>query len=144
MEKRGWSKISKENAIAVELKMITRLIDSVILIDHLNGLEKANQFILDLEPGETAISVITRAEILAGVDESKEPLIKALLDQYHLLTIDGPIADLSATLRRKYGWKLPDAFQAALSLHHRIKLATRNTKDFDPKRHNFVEIPYSL
>lgn len=124
--------------------MITRLIDSVILIDHLNGLEQANLFILDLDPGEAAISVITRAEILAGIRESEEPLVKALLDQYHLLTIDAAIADLSATLRRKYGWRLPDAFQAALSLYHKIRLVTRNTKDFDPKKHDFVEIPYSL
>ena len=124
--------------------MITRLIDSVILIDHLNGLEKANQFVLELNPDETAISVITRPEILAGIDETKEPLVKALLDQYHLLNIDGPIADLSATLRRRHGWKLPDAFQAALSLHYKIKLTTRNTKDFDPRKHDFVEIPYSV
>jgi predicted nucleic acid-binding protein len=128
----------------MECKMITRLIDSVILIDHLNGLEKANQFILDLDPGEAAISVITRAEILAGIGESEEPLVKAFLDQYHLLTIDAAIADLSAPLRRKYGWRLPDAFQAALSLYHKIRLVTRNTKDFDLKKHDFVEIPYTL
>jgi predicted nucleic acid-binding protein len=70
--------------------------------------------------------------------------VAPLLDQYGLLIIDKPIADLAAKLRRKYGWKLPDAFQAALAQHHKIKLTTRNKKDFDPKRHTFVEIPYSL
>jgi predicted nucleic acid-binding protein len=51
---------------------------------------------------------------------------------------------LAAQLRGKYGWKLPDAFQAALAQHHKTKLTTRNTKDFDPKKHDFVEVPYSL
>jgi len=124
--------------------MIERLVDSVILIDHLNGIDKATKFILDLGPNETAISVITRAEILVGINETGESLVKSFLDQYHLLIIDRTIADLSATLRRKYGWKLPDAFQAALAIHHKIKLTTRNKKDFDPKKHDFIEIPYSI
>ena len=40
--------------------------------------------------------------------------------------------------------KLPDAFQAALALHHKIQLTTRNTKDFDRRKHKFVEVPYTL
>lgn len=124
--------------------MIERLIDSVILIDHLNGIDKATQFILGLYPAKTAISVITRAEILVGLDEEGQARVKPLLDQYQLLIIDRPIADLSAQLRREYGWKLPDAFQAALAQHHKTKLTTRNTKDFDPKQHTFVETPYSI
>jgi len=39
--------------------MIKRLIDSVILIDHLNGIDKATRFIIDLDPSEAAVSVIT-------------------------------------------------------------------------------------
>lgn len=124
--------------------MMQRLVDSVILIDHLNGIDQATKFVLDLDPHETAISVITRAEILVGIDEKDEVLVKAFLNQYHLLIIDKPIADLSVALRRKYGWKLSDAFQAALALHHKIKLTTRNKKDFDQKKHDFIEIPYSI
>jgi hypothetical protein len=45
-------------------------------------------------------------------------------------------------LRKSQGWKLPDAFQAGLGIYHKIKLTTRNTKDFDPGRHDFAEIPY--
>jgi predicted nucleic acid-binding protein len=124
--------------------MIVRLIDSVILIDHLNGIEKATRFILNLDPLETAISVITRAEILTGLDEDELPEVIQLLDQYQLLIIDKPVADLAAKLRREHGWKLPDAFQAGLARHHKIKLSTRNSKDFDPQKHDFVEIPYIL
>ena len=124
--------------------MIKRLLDSVILIDHLNGIEKSTKFILGLDPDEVAISVITRAEILVGVEETSEGQVRAFLDQYHLLTIDKATADLAANLRKRHGWKLPDAFQAALALHHKIKLSTRNTRDFNPEQHDFVEIPYRL
>lgn len=124
--------------------MIERLIDSVILIDHLNGIEKATRFIAKLDPLETAISVITRAEILTGLDEDQQAEVISLLDQYQLLIIDKQIADLAANLRRKYGWKLPDAFQAALAQNHKVKLSTRNTKDFNPQKHDFVEIPYTV
>ena len=126
------------------LHMIHRLIDSVILIDHLNGIKKSTNFILKLNPKETAVSVITRAEILCGIEEADHLEVMTLLDQYVLLTIDKSIADLSARLRRQFGWKLPDAFQAALARYHKIKLTTRNTRDFNPKKHDFVEIPYLL
>jgi len=124
--------------------MIERLIDSVILIDHLNGIDKATNFVFGLDPDKTAISVITRAEILVGIDETQEAFVKSFLDQYRLLIIDKMISDLCATLRKEHGWKLPDAFQAALAQHHKIKLTTRNTKDFDPKKLDFIEIPYSI
>lgn len=122
--------------------MFTRLLDSVILIDHLNGMLEANRFVLSLAPEATAISVITRAEILVGVEPEDEALVKALLDQFHLLIIDKSIADLAASLRRERNWKLPDAFQASLCVYHKIKLATRNTKYFDPQKYDFVEVPY--
>ena len=124
--------------------MIEGLLDSVILIDHLNGIEKATRFIAKLNPLETAISVITRAEILTGLPKKEQTEVISLLDQYQLLIIDKPIADLAAGLRRDHGWKLPDAFQAALAQHHKTKLITRNSKDFDPRKHAFVELPYRL
>ncbi len=86
----------------------------------------------------------TRAEVLSGIDEEEEIPVISLLDQYRLFMIDRAVSDLSASLRRMHGWKLPDAFQAALARHHGVKLTTRNTKDFNPANHSFVEIPYSL
>jgi predicted nucleic acid-binding protein len=123
--------------------MIKRLLDSVILIDHLKGIKEATRFILKLQPEQTAVSVITRAEILTGLEEDDKKVVVPLLDQYKLLIIDQPVADMAADLRRVHRWKLPDAFQAALVLHHKIKLTTRNTKDFDPIKFDFVEIPYT-
>ena len=124
--------------------MLKRLLDSVILIDHFNNIQKATKFVLDLDPKETAISVISRAEILAGFAEDESKFAKSLMDQYALLTIEKDIADEAARWRRMQGWKLPDAFQAALAIHHHIKISTRNTKDFNPLKHHFVEIPYKL
>jgi hypothetical protein len=124
--------------------MLERLLDSVILIDHLNGIAEASTFIAGLDPGKTAISVITYAEILVGFEDETAEEAKALLNHYEILSIDTPIAEKAAELRRRYGWKLPDAFQAALALHHRLKLCTRNTKDFNPKKQSFVEVPYKL
>lgn len=124
--------------------MLERLLDSVILIDHFNDIPKATGFILSLDPVKTAISVISRAEILVGFGEDNIQKAKLLLDQFNLLTIEKDIADEAAELRRKYRWKLPDAFQAALAMHHHLKLTTRNRKDFNPAKFSFIEIPYEL
>jgi predicted nucleic acid-binding protein len=126
------------------LTMLERLLDSVILIDHFNDIPKATTFIASLDPGRTAISVITYAEILVGFEDEAAREVKALLNHYQLLSIDEPIAERAAELRRRFGWKLPDAFQAALALHHHLRLCTRNTKQFNPKKHSFVEVPYEL
>jgi predicted nucleic acid-binding protein len=128
----------------MERGMILRLLDSMILIDHLNGVKKASEFLAGLNPRETAISVITRAEILCGLDDSGFSEAGMLLDQYALLMIDRAAADEAARQRRAHGWKLPDAFQAALAQLHHTKLCTRNTKDFNPRKHRFVEVPYTL
>ena len=124
--------------------MITKLLDSVIIIDHLNRIETATEYLLQLDPTQTAISVITRAEVLTGLDEDNLATVTAMLDQYQILIIDQSIADAAAYLRKTHGWKLPDAFQAALAQHHQVPLVTRNTKDFDPEKHDFIEIPYSI
>jgi predicted nucleic acid-binding protein len=124
--------------------MIDRLIDSVILIDHFNGIEKATRFIIGINPDKSAVSVITRAEILVGFEAKECDLVKSLLDQYHTYIIDKPIVDMAADLRRQFHWKLPDAFQAAICRCHNLKLTTRNSKDFNPRQHDFVEIPYTL
>jgi len=87
---------------------------------------------------------MSRAEILVGLENRVIEKAKSLLDPYTLLVVDKVIADSASELRKRSGWKLPDAFQAALSIHRHIKLSTRNTKDFDPIKHSFVEIPYEI
>jgi len=117
------------------------LLDSVILIDHFNGRAEATEY-LRVERANAAISVITRAEVLAGFDAVAAPRAKALLDLFPVLTITKEVADLAALLRRQHRWKLPDAFQAALAQIHKLRLATRNTRDFPPEKFSFVSVPY--
>ena len=120
-----------------------QLLDSVILIDHFNGVAEATHFLSGCG-GDTAISVITRAEVLAGFDRPAARKAKRLLDSFSTLGIDQSTADLAATLRRQHGWKLPDAFQAAIAQQHGLRFATRNVRDFPPKRFAFVIVPYAL
>jgi predicted nucleic acid-binding protein len=110
--------------------MMELLLDSVILIDQFNNEKKETRFLAGLDLNKAAVSVITKALILAGL-ESGQGVEKAT-------------ADKAAELRRKFGWKLPYAFQSAITTNHGIILMTRNTKDFNPKKHTFVKIPYHL
>ncbi|MBP1599357.1 MAG: hypothetical protein H6Q05_4734 [Acidobacteria bacterium] len=117
------------------------LLDSVILIDHLNGIPAATAY-LRAVGAKAHISAITRAEVLTGAEGSERQLIARFLDCFAFHALDLDIADLAAELRHLHGWKLPDAFQAAVAQYYSLTLATRNHKDFDPNQYSFVVIPY--
>lgn len=119
------------------------VLDAVIVIDHLNGVREATRFLAEVRE-RAAVSAITRAEVLCGFAPGKEAAPAALLNEFPLLPIDGQVADLGARLRRVHGWKLPDALQAGVARAHGLYLATRNTRDFDPERHDFVRVPYEI
>lgn len=123
----------------------TILLDSVILIDHFNGRLVATDYILGLDLSRCFISVITRAEVLAGCkNEDESALALLFLNRFACLVLNEDIADYAAELRKKYKWRLPDAIQAAFALRNSFKLATRNVKDFDAKSHVFVVNPYKI
>jgi len=119
------------------------LLDSVILIDHFNGIAAATGY-LSANHVDSAISVITRAEVLTGFERAAARKAARFLDCFPTLDIDRATADLAASLRRDHGWRLPDAFQAAIARRHRLRLVTRNHRDFPPRRHRFVLIPYHV
>lgn len=119
------------------------LLDSVILIDHFNGVPMATEYLRRVG-GEAHVSAITRAEVLTGLEGSVRQLGARLLDCFSFVPIDREIADLAAELRHLHGWKLPDALQAASAVHHGLMLATCNTRDFEPARHPFVVVPYTV
>ena len=119
------------------------LLDSCILIDHFNGVTAATDYLK--QAGISArVSAITRAEVLTGLAGTARQGAVRFLDCFVFLPIDRAVADLAADLRRSHHWKLPDALQAAVAQHHGLRLATRNTGDFNPKRHTFVAVPYEL
>ena len=90
------------------------------------------------------ISVITPAEVLTDFEKADKQRAAMIPDCFPVLELTKPVSDLAADLRRVHGWKLPDAFQAALAQHHHLRFATRNTRDFPPERHAFVVLPYKL
>ena len=120
------------------------LLDSVVLIDHLRGIEAATKWLGRLRDGEAVLSVITRAEVLSGGTEEETVAALELCDGFECLSLTWDDATGAAALRRKHGWKPPDAFQAAVALRTELKLVTRDTRRFDGKKHSFVLIPYRL
>lgn len=120
------------------------LLDSVILIDHLRGIEPATKWLGKLREGEAVLSVITRAEVLTGGTEDEQAAAFELCGQFECLPLTADDATKAAEMRRDNGWRLPDAFQAACAVRNGLKLVTRDARDFDPKTHRFVIYPYCL
>ena len=78
------------------------LLDSVILIDHFNGIQKGTDY-LKTVAAEACISAITRAEVLTGFqDPINLQKAREMLDRFHLIVIDAAIADSAAELRREH------------------------------------------
>lgn len=117
------------------------LLDSCIVIDHLNGITAATTYLKQAQTS-ARISTITRAEVLTGLAGPARTAAASFLDCFAFLPIDREVADLAADLRRAHRWKLPDALQAAVAQHHGLQLATRNTSDFDPQGFAFAVVPY--
>lgn len=119
------------------------LLDSVIVIDHFNGVEDATRYLSE-HGAACALSVITRAEVLAGFDDQQARLALELLDLFPTLPVTTDIADLAARLRRSERRKLPDALQAAVAMQHGLTLVTRNTRDFTSDGKLKVVVPYRV
>ena len=120
--------------------MVKVLFDANILIDYLNGVPDAEQEIGRYR--EKAISLITWMEVMAGVTEHDEALIKAFLSQFELLPIDRNVSAEAVNIRRSRRIKLPDAIILASARIHDRVLITRNTKDFPAGVDADVRMPY--
>jgi predicted nucleic acid-binding protein len=65
------------------------------------------------------------------------------LNQFRIVELDSPVAQLTITLRQQHRLKLPDAIVWASARHAGALLVTRNTKDF-PKGEPSVRFPYGV
>ncbi len=108
------------------------LIDSDILIDHLRKEKKALDF-LNTEVERDVIlflSVISRAEIYAGLRKGEEEAVSSLFEIITPVNVDTSIADKAGEYIRKFGkshaLNIGDAIIAATAGEMRLTLATRN------------------
>lgn len=105
---------------------------------------KVADWFLKLGPNQAFISVITLGEIRRGVDALPDGRRRQALDRWldqdlpeqfegRILGVDRRVAELWGSLGAKAKRPLPaiDALIAATAMAHKLKLVTRNTKDFD-------------
>ncbi len=119
------------------------LLDSTVMIDSLNGVTQAKDWLSRLGDDEGVISVITRAEVLSKAGDQWDA-VREFLNEYNCLTIGIDDADIAAGLRNTYKIKLPDAFQAALAQNNDLTLVSRDQTDFTKLPDLNFKIPYKI
>ena len=122
--------------------MASDLLDSAIVIDHMNGIAAATAYLELLEsPG---ISIVTWIEVMAGLrDPQSEALGRTLLRSFELVPLSEAIAEEAVRIRRDRRLKLPDAIILATARQIGCPLVTRNTKDFSTDDPGIV-VPYRI
>ncbi len=122
--------------------MNSEVLDSTVIIDHLNGIATATAVIEAAD--SPAISVVTWIEVIAGL---RGPLSEAngrrLLASFELAALSDDIAEETIRIRRDRRLKLPDAIILATARQLGCPLVTRNTKDF-PEDDPDIVVPYRL
>ena len=119
--------------------MVKALLDTCILIDHLNGVPEARDEIARHEA--PLISVVTWMEVMVGARPELEPATRAFLAGFAQVPLDRAVAEAAVRLRRDRRIRLPDAIIAASAAVAGAALVTRNTRDFD-ERDAGVRVPY--
>ena len=110
------------------------LIDTDILIDFLRGKPGARDFLTAL-PGDAmcCCSVITVAELHAGMRESEREKTEELINSLVVLPITKETAELAGTFKREaksFDLELDDCFIAATAVTESIELATKNARHY--------------
>jgi predicted nucleic acid-binding protein len=124
-----------------------KIIDTDVAIDHFHGHQAAQDYFTDvLVAGEVlAISVVTLAELMAGMRPGEEVRTEKMLSLFSLLEVDEAIGRKAGEYLRQYGrsqrLELGDALIAASALVSEAELVTRNTKHY-PMTDIRVILPY--
>jgi len=118
------------------------IIDSDVLIDYLQGVEKA-RVELDRYP-KREISILSWIEVLAGAETAMEDRdCRRFLATFTIHPLSEEVAAEAVKLRRQFRLRLPDAIIWATAKTQACLLVTRNTRDF-PSREPGVRVPYKL
>ncbi len=122
------------------------IVDTDVLIDCLRGRPEAAAFIKQLTAeDELAISVISVAELEAGIRGGEREALDAFLGLMQRHPVSEAIARTAGAYARQYakshGVLLPDALIAATAHHHGGGLATLNRKHY-PMSDVEVVTPY--
>ncbi len=107
------------------------LLDSNIIIYHLNGDKTATEFIRE-NIKNCAISQITYVEVLSFdfKDENERAEVKSFLECLDIFDTDKSIAVQYLKDRQQQKIKIPDNFIASTAQAKNLTLVTRNTDDF--------------
>ena len=110
------------------------LVDTDIIIDYLRGQPHAAGLLKE-HAAEISFSVITFAEVLAGVlSNEEEKDVLALFGAFPLLPVSAEIASQAGrfmrTFRKSHGIELPDALIAGTCAHYKLELFTLNVKHY--------------
>jgi len=116
--------------------------DTNILIDYLNGFEKAaKEFGLY---DEKVISAITFIEVLVGaIDEEEKKAIRGFLSTFRVKEVDVEVSNHAIEVRQKHGFKIPDAIIYATAKAEGVIVVSQNTKDLKEDWPD-VRVPYTL
>lgn len=110
------------------------LVDTDVLINFLRGKEKAREFLrLQLESGSIHCSVITVAEIFAGVRPHEQEKTGALLDNLEIIPVTRDIAEKAGLYKggiKGHSLELDDCLIAATAHLHKAILATGNVRHY--------------
>jgi predicted nucleic acid-binding protein len=118
------------------------IIDSDVLIDYLQGLEKAKRELDRYAKRE--ISIISWMEVMTGADTPDEDRdCREFLSTFTIHPLSAEIASEAVEIRKEFRIRLPDAIVWATARIGGCLLVTRNARDFSPKEPG-VRIPYSL
>jgi predicted nucleic acid-binding protein len=128
--------------------MATILLDTSVILDHLNGRYGRTEFLDRLiDQGHVlACCAVNLTEVYAGLRPGEETKTDAFLDSLEFLTVTPAIARHAGLLRRdwrKAGQTLSytDVTIAAVALSHQVPLLTDNKKHFPMSELNLLPLP---
>ncbi len=111
-------------------QMMKYLVDSNIIIYHLNNEPIATQFLRE-NYQQIAISQITYVEVLSfPFSLEQENKVKRLLSKFKILDINQNISNQAIKNRKMKKIKLPDNLIVSTAMVNDLILVTRNIKDF--------------